>query len=76
MPGIKTSVWLTEDQHAQWKASKLSLTEIVGRGLAAPDPREAAAAAAREAVREELAANNAEVRRIVREEIERVSGGS
>jgi hypothetical protein len=38
MPGTKTSVWLGEEQYAQWKASGDSLTEIVKRGLAAGDP--------------------------------------
>ena len=35
MTGTKTSVWLGEDLHSQWKASGDSLTEIVKRGLVA-----------------------------------------
>jgi hypothetical protein len=73
MPGTKTSVWLSEDLAARWKASGLSLTEIVRRGLDATDPQDAATAEDRAALREELAANNEDVRRIVREELERVA---
>jgi hypothetical protein len=35
MAGKKTSVWLGEDELAEWKASGVSLTDIVKRGLAA-----------------------------------------
>lgn len=73
MPGTKTSVWLGEDEHAQWKASGLSLTEIVKRGLAAPGQAEASAAAVRAAVREELTEAEERIRRIVREELERLA---
>jgi hypothetical protein len=73
MPGTKTSVWLSEEQVTQWKASGLSLTEIVRRGLAAPDPQEAVTEAIRTAVREELAAAEDAIRRTVREELERVA---
>lgn len=73
MPGTKTSVWLGEEQVTQWKASGLSLTEIVRRGLAAPDPQEAGAAEIRAVIREELAAAEDQIRRVVREELERVA---
>ena len=73
MPGTKTSVWLSEDLATRWKASGLSLTEIVRRGLDATDPQEAATAEDRAVLREELAANNEDVRRIMREELERVA---
>jgi hypothetical protein len=33
MPGTKTSVWLGEDLITRWKASGLSLTDLVRRGL-------------------------------------------
>jgi hypothetical protein len=39
MAGTKTSVWLGEDLIAQWKASGLSLTELVRRGLATTNPQ-------------------------------------
>ena len=73
MPGIKTSVWLGEDQYARWKASGLSLTEIVRRGLDAPDPQEAGVAAVRDAVREELAATETRILSGVRQELERIA---
>jgi hypothetical protein len=37
MTGTKTSVWLGEDLAARWKASGLSLTELVRRGVAASE---------------------------------------
>lgn len=77
MPGTKTSVWLRDDQIARWKASKLSLTELVERGLSAPDPQEAAAAAIRAAIGEEIAGaetrSDDRIRRIIREELERIA---
>ena len=73
MPGTKTSVWLGESEHARWKASGLSLTEIVRAGLDAIDARRPDAGDGRAVLREELAANNQDVRRIVREELERVA---
>jgi hypothetical protein len=78
MPGAKTSVWLGEEQVSQWKASGLSLTEIVKRGLAAldlaaPDPQEASIDAIRAAIREELDAAEERIRRIVRDELEAVA---
>jgi hypothetical protein len=76
MPGTKTSVWLGEELHAQWKAGGESLTEIVKRGLATkPESGESATAAeVREIVRDELDAQDGRLRRIVREELERVAG--
>jgi hypothetical protein len=79
MPGAKTSVWLGEEQVKAWKASGLSLTEIVKRGLTAldlddPGPQEADLAAIRTAISEELGASEDRIRRIVREELERISG--
>lgn len=73
MPGTKTSVWLSEDLAARWKSSGLSLTEIVRRGLDAADPQEAASERERAVLREELAANNEDLRRIVRDELERIA---
>ena len=77
MPGTKTSVWLSEEQVTQWKASGLSLTEIVRRGLAAGDPQEAATeglvTAISSAVGTLIDASEERVRRIVREELERVA---
>lgn len=73
MTGTKTSVWLGEDLAARWKASGLSLTQIVRLGLDAADRQEAAPADDRTALREELAANNEDVRRVVREELERIA---
>jgi hypothetical protein len=76
MAGTKTSVWLGEEQHAQWKASGESLTEIVKRGLAtrAPEGTPATAAEVREIVSEEAGALEERLRRIVREELARVTG--
>lgn len=34
MAGVKTSVWLTEEQHASWKATGVPLSVIIQRGLA------------------------------------------
>jgi hypothetical protein len=77
MPGTKTSVWLGEEQYAQWKASGDSLTEIVKRGLAVGSPDEALndkLAPLLERVAE--LPDEGAVRRIVREELERVAGQS
>jgi hypothetical protein len=76
MPGIKTSVWLGEEQHTQWKASGLSLTEIVKRGLAAGDPESLDEKLAPLLERMDAKPDPSEVRRIVREELERVAGVS
>ena len=78
MPGTKTSVWLGAELHAQWKASDLSLTEIVRRGLAASgeQAQPLTAAEVREIVRDELDAQDDRVRRIVRDEMSRVTSGS
>lgn len=73
MPGTKTSVWLGEADHARWKASGLSLTDIVRAGLDAIEAPQAPAGDDRAVLREELAANNEDVRRVVREELERVA---
>ena len=78
MPGAKTSVWLGEEQVKAWKASGLSLTEIVKLGLAAldlpaPDQPEAGTEAIRAAIREEFDAAEDRIRRIVRDELERVT---
>ena len=77
MPGRKTSVWLSEEQVAWWKASGLSLTEIFERGRMAPDTGEASAAAIRAAIGEEIAGaetrSDNRIRRIVREELERIA---
>ena len=79
MPGTKTSVWLGEELHAQWKAGGESLTEIVKRGLATkPESGTPVTAAEVRELREELSAkpDADEIRRIVREEVERVAGQS
>lgn len=84
MPGTKTSVWLGEEQHEQWKASGKSLTEIVKAGLAAlgldaPDTgRPATLAEIREELDDALMGVMFEKRlgRIVREELSRVAGES
>ena len=78
MPGAKTSVWLGEEQVKAWKASGLSLTEIVKRGLAAldlaaPDPQQDSTEAIRAAIREELDAAEDRIRRVIRDELERVA---
>jgi hypothetical protein len=76
MPGIKTSVWLGEEQHAQWKASGLSLTEIVKRGLAAGDPESLDEKLAPLLERMDAKPDAAEMRRIISEALERVAGQS
>jgi hypothetical protein len=42
MTGVKTSIWLKPESHERWKATGLSLADIVDRGLDAgePDPLE------------------------------------
>ena len=76
MAGTKTSVWLSEDLHSRWKDSRLSLTEIVKRGLDAGEPEAAAAEAIRSVIRDELAEQDERTRHIVREELERIAGRS
>jgi len=86
MAGTKTSVWLGEEQYAQWKASGDSLTEIVKRGLAAPKAeteKAATPAEVREIVVEAIAAvlerldakpDTSDIRHMIRTELERVAG--
>ena len=57
---MKTSVWLDDDTAAEWKASGLPLAELVKRGLKAGRP-------------EPL---DDKIRRILRDELERVAGQS
>jgi hypothetical protein len=73
MPGTKTSVWLGEDLRQRWKASKLSLTEIVSLGLDAAEARKAAGED-RPATVDDLAAAEDRIVRRVREELERIAG--
>lgn len=81
MPGIKTSVWLGEAEHEQWKASGKSLTEIVKAGLAALGAAQGQPVTV-ETLREELdtalCGQMFEMRltRIVRQEILRATGGT
>lgn len=75
MPGTKTSVWLGEEEHARWKASGLSLTEIVKRGLIAPGPQEVAAQTVLDAItaaEERILGAVSKVERRV-EELERIA---
>ena len=37
--GLKTSVYLSDDLAAQWRASKLPLAEVIRRGLARSDDK-------------------------------------
>jgi hypothetical protein len=81
MPGKKTSVWLGEEELAAWKDLGASLTEIVKRGIAAmqeagPELDLAGLPAEVRVLRDLVAAipDEEQVRRIVREEIERVAG--
>lgn len=73
MPGTKTSVWLGEADHARWKASGLSLTEIVRAGLDAIEAPQPAAGDDRAVLREELAATETRILSGVREELERIA---
>ena len=57
---MKTSVWLDDETGAQWKATGLPLAELVKRGLKAGEP-------------EPL---DTKIRRIIREELERIAGQS
>jgi hypothetical protein len=55
----KTSVWLSADLDARWRASGLPLSELVRRGLERDDDRDRAAdweALLRHVIREEMAA--------------------
>jgi predicted GIY-YIG superfamily endonuclease len=81
--GIKTSVWLGKDLRARWKASELSLTEIVKLGLdaaerAAKQPAPGDVADNIRMIRDTLSVlpDEDEVRAIVREELSRVAGES
>ena len=81
---MKTSVWLDDETGAEWKASNLPLAELVKRGLkaAAPEPLDERIgrllderlAPVLERLDEKPGAD--EVRRMVREEVERVAGQS
>lgn len=76
MSGTKTSVWLGEEQHAQWKASGDSLTTIIKRGLAAPKTDEVERPATVAEVREIVEAAEGRLHRIIRDELERIAGQS
>ena len=54
--GLRTSVYLTDELEAAWKASGVPLGELVRRGLGERAPEQAAAAGAAEAVRDEIRA--------------------
>ena len=73
MPGTKTSVWLGESEHARWKASGLSLTEIVKAGLDAIETQRPDAGDSRAVLREELAAAETRILSGVRQELERIA---
>jgi len=70
MTGMKTSIHLQPEAHKRWKATGLSLTEIVDRGLDAAEP-ESPDDRIRRILREELSAvpDADELRRIVRDAI-------
>ena len=51
--GLRTSVYLSDELAAMWKASKLPLAEVVRRGLSAGGPVDEATL--RHVLREELA---------------------
>ena len=53
--GLKTSVYLSDDLAAQWRASKLPLAEVIRRGLTRSDSEPVTRASLREVLREELA---------------------
>jgi DNA-binding IclR family transcriptional regulator len=84
MPGKKTSVWLGEDELAAWKDLQVSLTEIVKRGIAAireqdePQLDLTALPAEIRVLRDLVAAipDEGQVRRIVRDELQRIAGQS
>ena len=52
--GLRTSVYLSDELAAMWRASKLPLAEVVRRGLSAGGPVDEATL--RHVLREELAA--------------------
>ena len=52
--GLRTSVYLTDELNAMWRASKLPLAEVIRRGLAAGGPVDEVTL--RQILREELAA--------------------
>ena len=92
---MKTSVWLDDETGAEWKARGLPLAELVKRGLRAGEPeplddkisrlladrlaeagQPATSAEVREIIREEIDAADGMIRRIIRDELERVAGQS
>lgn len=54
--GLRTSVYLTDELNAMWRASRLPLAEVIRRGLAAGGPVDEITMrhAVREIIREEL----------------------
>ena len=81
---MKTSVWLGDDIAERWKQSGLPLAELVRRGLDAGEPEELDGKI-RRLLREEHGPapstqdpppDAGEIRRIVRDELERVAGQS
>jgi hypothetical protein len=52
--GLKTSVYLSDDLAAQWRASKLPLAEVIRRGLTRSDEEPVTKASLRHILREEL----------------------
>ena len=53
--GLKTSVYLSDDLAASWRASKLPLAEVIRRGLASGDGEPVTKTVLRDVLREELA---------------------
>ena len=53
--GLKTSVYLSDDLAAMWRASKLPLAEVIRRGLASGDGEPVTETVLRDVLREELA---------------------
>ena len=51
--GLRTSVYLTDELNAMWRASRLPLAEVIRRGLAAGGPVDEVTL--RQILREELA---------------------
>jgi hypothetical protein len=74
MPGKKTSVWLGEEELAEWKDSKASLTEIVKDGLAARRKRAAEVQPDLASIAADIQALREDIPRVVRAEIERATG--
>jgi hypothetical protein len=73
MPGKKTSVWLGEEELAEWKDSKASLTEIVKDGLAARRNRSAGAQPDLASIAADIEALREAIPRMVRAELERLA---